>query len=108
MRSTDEQLQEILERAEYVRERQVIRRQIRTDALTSGVCVMLLIVVSVHLPQLVSIGQDHTIQRYGSLLLAAPYMGYVVVSVLTFALGVCVTLLCTHWRKLREKERRRR
>ena len=108
MRSTDHQLQEILKRAEFVRERQVIHRQILTDALASGVCVMLLIVVSVHLPQLVSIEQDQAIQRYGSLLLAPPYMGYVVVSVLTFALGVCVTLLCVHWRKLKEKERRLR
>ena len=107
MRSTDEQLQEILNRAEHVRERQVIRRRILADALASGVCVMLLIVVSVQLPQLVSIGQDHAMQRYGSLLLAAPYMGYVVVSVLAFALGICVTLLCAHWRRLKEKERRR-
>ena len=47
-------------------------------------------------------------QHYGSLLLAAPYTGYVVVGVLAFALGVCITLLCIHWKALRQKERERK
>jgi hypothetical protein len=35
-------------------------------------------------------------------------MGYVVVGVLAFALGICVTLLCTHWKALKQKERERK
>ena len=46
--------------------------------------------------------------RYGSLLLAAPYIGYVIVGILAFALGICVTLLCIRLKELREKERERK
>lgn len=44
-------------------------------------------------------------RQYGSLLLAAPYTGYVVVGVIAFALGICVTLLCICWKALKQKER---
>ena len=105
MRNTDEQLQEIMRRAETVKEKRSIRKRLRASALASCVCVILLIAVSVYLPRLTAISQDTAAGQYGSLLLAASYMGYVVVGVLAFALGVCVTLLSIQWRKLKEKER---
>ena len=39
-----------------------------------------------------------------SILTAAPYVGYVVVAVLAFVLGICVTMLCTAYRKQRKKD----
>jgi len=47
------------------------------------------------------------VQNYGSLLLEEPYMGYVMVCVLAFALGVCMALLCVHWKALKQKEQER-
>ena len=107
MRNTDEQLQEGMRRAEPVKEKRSIRKRLRASALASCVCVILLIVVSVYLPRLTAISQDTAAGQYGSLLLAASYTGYVIVGVIAFALGVCVTLLCIHWKVLKQKEQER-
>ena len=40
-------------------------------------------------------------QLYGSLILSTPYLGYVVIGILTFVLGVLVTILCLHLNDLR-------
>ena len=108
MRNTDEQLQEGMRRAETVKEKRSIRKRLRASALASCVCVILLIAVSIYLPRLTAISQDTAAGQYGSLLLAAPYTGYVVVGVIAFALGVCVTLLCIHWKALKQKEQERK
>ncbi|MBO5496447.1 MAG: hypothetical protein J5967_03510 [Oscillospiraceae bacterium] len=105
MRNTEEQLREIMRRAETVKETRRVQKQLRTSALASCVCILLPITVSVYIPRLTAISQDAAAGQYGSLLLAAPYMGYAVVGVLAFALGVCVTLFSLQWRTLREKER---
>ena len=108
MRNTDEQLQEIMRRAEIVKEKRIIRKCIYASALASCVCVALLIAVCFCLPQLTVMSESSGMQHYGSLLLAAPYTGYVVVGAIAFALGVCITLLCIHWKALRQKERERK
>lgn len=107
MRSTDEQLREILRRTELVKEKRIIRRQVHAGAAASCVCAALLIAVCFYLPRLSVIQEAPELQNYGSLLLAAPYTGHVVAGVLAFALGVCVTLLCIAWKRLRERERDR-
>ena len=104
MHGTDEQLREIMRRAETVKERRSMRKRLLGSAAASGVCAALLIAVCFCLPQLAVMSWRTGIQQYGSLLLAAPYMGCVVVGVLAFALGVCVTLVCIHWRALRQRE----
>ena len=108
MRNTEEQLREIMRRAETVKEKRSIQKRLRASALASCVCMFLLIVVSVYLPRLTAISQDTAAGQYGSLLLAAPYTGYIVVGVLAFALGVCITLLCLHWKALKQKEQERK
>ena len=106
MRSTDERLREIMRRAEPVMEKRRIRRRIFVDALTSCACLALLIAVSLSLPGLPTAGADGAAREYGSLLLTGPYLGLVLVVLLAFALGVCVTLLCLRLKKLKEKERK--
>jgi hypothetical protein len=108
MRSTDEQLREIMRRAETVKAKRILRKRIQASAIASCACVALLIAVCFYLPRLSVIQAAPGLQQYGSLLLAAPYMGYVVVGVLAFALGICVTLLCVHWKALKQKERERK
>jgi len=108
MRSTDEQLQEILRRAEIVKEKRIIRGHLHASAIASIACLALLIAVCFCLPQLTFMPGNTEMQHYGSLLLAAPYTGYVVVGVIAFALGVCITLLCIHWKALKQKEQERK
>ena len=104
MRSTDQQLQEIMRRAQVVNEKRIIRKYFRVSVLASCVCAVLLIASCINLPKLTVMTEDPGMQQYGSLLLAAPYTGYVAVGVLAFALGICVTLLCTRWKSLKQKE----
>ena len=108
MRGTDEQLREIMKRAEAVKEKSTIRKSLHMRAFSACVCAVLLTVVSFYLPRLSAASQESGMHRYGSLLLAAPYIGYVAVGILAFALGICVTLLCIHLKKLLEKERERK
>lgn len=107
MRSTDEQLKEILRRSEAIKEKRAIQKRLRASALASCACAALLIAVFAYLPRIKDTAQSSTAQRYGSLLLTAPYMGYVVVGALAFLLGICVTILCIQWKKLKQKERDR-
>ena len=108
MRSTDEQLREIMKRADVVKEKRTIRKSLHMRAFSACVCAALLIVVSFYLPQLNTVQRENGMQRYGSLLLAAPYIGYVVVGILAFALGICVVLLCIRLKELKDKERERK
>ena len=108
MHSTDEQLKEIMRRAETVKETRSRKKQLRASALASGICAALLIAVCICLPQLTVMSENAGMQQYGSLLLAAPYTGYIVVGVFAFALGVRVTLLCIHWKALKQKEQDRK
>ena len=108
MRSTDEQLREILKRAEHIKEKQAARRTTAFYALSACACLALLVVTAGYLPSVSGIGGAQGPVRYGSLLLSAPYMGYVLVCVLAFALGVSVTLLGLQLRRARQKERERK
>ena len=108
MRSTDEQMREIMGRAKIVKEKRSIRKRLHASAIASLACAALLIAVCFCLPRLTVIPDSAGMQHYGSLLLAAPYTGYVIVGVLAFALGVCIALLCVHWKALQQKEQERK
>lgn len=104
MRSTDEQLNEIIKRSKIVREKSNIQKHLRISAVATCLCVALMVTLSFYLPEISGVYSEPTMQRYGSLLLAAPYIGYVMVGVLAFALGICVTLFCVYLKKLKSKE----
>ena len=107
MRSTDEQLREIMKRGDYIKEKKSSQKAAASFALAACACVALLIVTTLYLPGLTTAGTPQANGHYGSLLLNTSYMGYVVIGILAFLLGVCVTMLCLHLRRLRKKERDR-
>ena len=106
MRSTDDQLREIMRRAKHVKEKRIIKKSLLTDAIVSCVCLVFLIAVAAYLPTFSPAQAGAVETQYGSLLLAAPYIGYVIVGLLAFALGVCMTLLCVLWKKWKERDRK--
>ena len=95
MRNTDEQLKEIYSRAEKIRTRRRARAR-----MTAAVCVCLVLIAALGIVMPAVRGevaaQKGTV--YGSLVLTSPALGFIVIGVLAFALGVCVTLLCMRYR----------
>lgn len=108
MRNTEEQLREIMKRADRVVEKKASKKAVVSYALSAGVCVMLMVVAALCLPGLSSSGASQASGQYGSLLLNTSYMGFVVIGALAFLLGIFVTLLCLHIRKIKKKERDRK
>ncbi len=106
MRSTDDQLREILRRSEIIKEKKTLRRSILTEAVVSAVCLVLILLFTLYVPNTHTAPAQNTATQYGSLLLGAPYAAYVIVAILAFTLGICVSLLCYHWRKLKEQEKK--
>lgn len=105
MRSIDEQMKEILRRKEIYQAIKAIRQKIILEAAMGGGSAALLIAVIVFLPRLHGLSDQAPIRQYGSMVLKMPSVGYVLVALLAFLLGVAVTLLCQHWKQKKEKER---
>ena len=105
MRSTNEQLQEVLKRSDAVRKGRAVRRRVMSTAVGVCICLALLIVVGLRLPTLSAAQADSGAAQYGSLLLTTSNMGYVVVGVLAFLLGIFVALFCLYVKKRAEMTR---
>ena len=103
MRTSDEQLDEILGRSARLKARVAMRRAILADSLAAAVCLVLLVVVATTLPSLGGSVVNPSDGQYGSLILDGPNLGRAVICLLAFLLGVFVTLLSIHLRKIRGK-----
>lgn len=107
MRSSNDQLQEIMKRAENVKEKRVAQKRFYASAAATGIFAALLAVVFIYLPNLTVVSSEQDVMmQYGSLLLSVPYMGYVVVGFISFILGICVMLLCIFWKEIKLKEQK--
>ena len=102
MRSTDEQLREIGSRSRKLKVRAELRHAASLEALAACACIALMAVVGISLPTVDPASTGIEATRYGSLILTSPYMGYVVIFVLAFLLGICVALLAMHMRRMRD------
>lgn len=98
MRSSDEQLTDILQKARQIRAKKERRRRILTEG---GLALFCLCAVCVSAFFVSKAGQAQPGEAYGpfgSLIASSPYLGYVVIGVFSFALGVSLTLLCLYLR----------
>ena len=103
MRSTDEQLREIGTRSARLKAQAELRRPISMEVMGICACIVLLAVVAITLPTVDAVPSTVEATGYASLVLTGPALGYVVIGVLAFILGICVALLSIHmrrWRKL--------
>lgn len=100
MRPIDEQVTEIKKRKAAYQRKQQAKQYIIAFAVGIAACILALIGTALSIPKLATAGSDADISRYGSLILSAPYMGYVIVGIIAFALGILVALLCRQIREL--------
>ncbi len=108
MRSSELQLEEILRRADTLRREKASRRAAALSAASVFVCLALIVGAAMLLGGMpAAAGEDSVPAVYGSLILSSASLGYVVIGVLAFGLGVSVTLLCRALRAAKGKENRR-
>ena len=105
MHSIEDQMKEIKRLNGIYQAMKSLRRKMIAEAVSAGVCVVMMISVVSFLPELRQASEQAPIRQYGSLILALPAAGYVLIALLSFALGVAVTLLCQHWKQRRDLER---
>ena len=101
MRSIDEQLTEIAKRATRMSAQAASRRRAALDALAVAACLILIAFVATTIPQLDAALTGVSASQFGSLVITSPALGYVLIGVLAFLLGISVTLLAFHLRKMR-------
>lgn len=102
MRTTEIQLREILERSERVRVRRGLHKRMTVEGISALVCLVLIVGASLAVPRPACATLQNTEGSYGSLILGISWVSYVIIGLLTFALGICATLLCIHWQQLRQ------
>ncbi len=94
MKNTDTQLREILSRKEKVCARRLLKKRICFGAGSMVLTLSLMILATVWMPKLSDRTEASPSADYGSLILGAPALGYVLIGMLCLALGVEATLLC--------------
>ena len=107
-RDSSERLDEIFRRAERVRNRESLKSRITADAVGCGICLAALALFVLALPEWGGGGASDGMWRYGGLLLNGSAGGYILVAAVSLVLGVLVTLLVWHVRRLRQMDRERR
>lgn len=103
-----ERLDEILRRAERIREMGSIRKRIAVDAVVGGVCTVALVFLIIAITGCDAVQTAGETWRYGGMLLYGEMGRYVMVAVVSMALGVSTVCLIRHMRRLREMDRENR
>ena len=68
------------------------------------VCLVLMISGAVFLPKIDVTGDNAQILQYGSVIKSLPVIGYLLIAILAFIMGVAVTMACLHWKENKKKE----
>lgn len=103
MRNTELQMREILSRAEKLRARRKLQKRLWLGAGGCALSMLLLVFVAASLPALTGQTEAPVSGAFGSFILGTPALGYVLVGVLSFALGAVTLWFCMdlrRWRRL--------
>ena len=104
MKSVDEQLNIILQRSEIIKQKTKADRAIVGYGLAIAACLAVMVVSVFFIGKLKADTSINEMSRYGSLIISGPYIGYVIIGVLAFVLGILITLLCKHIYDLKKFE----
>ena len=103
MRSTDERIAAVQARSRALRRREAKRRGLIISGLSTAACIAAIFGFAFYIPGLLegaSPSSLGTSGAFGSILASGGALGFVIIGILAFCLGVAVTLLCV---KLRER-----
>ncbi|MDO5116893.1 MAG: hypothetical protein Q4D34_00165 [Eggerthellaceae bacterium] len=106
MRSTDERIAAVQARSRTLRRRTAQRRGYVLSGISTIACVAAIFGFAFYIPSVSGSAPTATLGTsgaYGSILASGGMLGYVVIGILAFCLGVALTLLCVKIRdRLRE------
>ena len=105
MRSIDEQMNEIRSRKDIYAEAKSLRNKMIGECTVGIVCLALVITTALILPKLDFVRDNAPILQYGSMIQSLPVIGYILIAMLAFAMGVAVTMACIHWKEHKKKEK---
>ena len=96
------QLDEILKRSEKIKRDKAYNIMAVRTALTAVMGIAVMVLAVIFMPDFSEDASVYDTSRYGSLIITAPYLGYVIIGILAFILGVLVTVFAVKLRKLDE------
>lgn len=94
MRNIDDQMEIIRKRSETELKKKKERQMFAIELGMIAACFVLIFVAGMILPNLSVQANVSNSGIYGSLLTDSSSIGYVIIGILGFLLGICVTLLC--------------
>ena len=102
MDNYNDKLEEIYRRAGIIKKAAVFRKRAAYSGISCAVCTVILTGVILALPNNTASTPNAFVENYGSLILCAPYMGYVVIAAVSFLIGVLFALMCINIREARK------
>ena len=107
MRSHEERVAEAKRRIAQIKQEQRRRRDTITMASAVAVCLVLLIGASLAMPGIaasIQTGDYSGFETAASIFHGGAALGYIVIGLLAFLLGVCVTVLCFRLRQMNRED----
>ena len=107
MRSNEERIAEVKRRIAEKEYKKRLRREWAAAICCVAACLAVIAGVSLSMPDIVSqieMGTASNFETTATMLGGSSAPGYIVVGLLAFVLGVCVTVLCFRIRRLNEEE----
>ena len=101
MRSDNERISALHKRAAQLNKENIRRRSLAIGSISIVICLAALIALAFAMPGLsdtfiANIGPDN---MTGSIFSQSPYLGFIIIGVIAFALGVMVTVFCFRLKK---------
>ena len=106
MRTNEERLAAMHRRAAELAREKRKKRSVLAGALSIAACLTLLIVLAVHIPgasAILSPGVSGT-SMSGSIFSENGSLGYIVIAIIAFLLGISVTVFCFRLKKWRDRK----
>ena len=107
MRSHEERVVETKRRIAAMERKKRLRRNTVTMASAVAACLVLLIVASLAMPGIaesIQTGDYSGFETAASIFHGGAALGYIVIGLLAFLLGVCVTVLCFRLRQMSRED----
>ena len=104
MRTDEERLKAMHKRAEQIARRNQVRKAWGITAAAIAASIALIVLVGMSMPGIVD-GERSLVQDQGMsarVFSSSSILGYVVIAILAFALGVSVTILCVRLKRARK------